>query len=124
MNLRTFLTIVAIVTLIYAVGLLLAPEFMSTTYGTTVSPGETLTNRYFGVASLGLGLVTWLARGFTGASIRPIVIGSLITCVAGLIVSLMGTLGGVMSSVGWSAVVIYLVFGLGFAYFQFMAPSK
>jgi len=29
----------------------------------------------------------------------------------------------VMSAVGWSAVGIYLLLALGFAYFQFMKPS-
>jgi len=36
----------------------------------------------------------------------------------------MGTLGGVMNSVGWSAVAVYFLLALGFAYFQFMAPAK
>jgi hypothetical protein len=43
--------------------------------------------------------------------------------VIGLIVSLMGTLSGVVNAVGWSAVLIYLVLAAGYAYFQFMKPS-
>lgn len=41
----------------------------------------------------------------------------------GLIVSLMGTLSGACNAVGWSAVAIYLVLALGYAYLQFMKPS-
>jgi hypothetical protein len=124
MKLRTFLMIVAVVALLYGLGLLLLPSFMATTYGFGTSASEILLARFFGVAMLTLGLVNWLAKDLTGASIKPIILGSLIGDVVGVIVALMGTLSGVMSAVGWSAVVIYLLFVLGFAYFQFMAPSK
>ena len=42
----------------------------------------------------------------------------------GLIVSVMGVMSGAMNSLGWSAVLIYLLIGLGWAYFLFMAPAK
>jgi hypothetical protein len=124
MKLRTFLTIVAVVALLYGLGLLLLPSFMATTYGFGTSPSEIQLARFFGVAMLTLGLINWLAKDLTGASVKPIILGSLIGDAVGVVVALMGTLSGVMSAVGWSAVVIYLLFALGFAYFQFMAPSK
>jgi len=124
MKLRTFLMIVAVVALLYGLGLLLLPTFMATTYGFGTSASEILLARFFGVAMLTLGLINWLAKDLTGASIKPIILGSLIGDAVGAIVALMGTLSGVMNAVGWSAFGIYLVFTLGFAYFQFMAPSK
>ena len=124
MKLRTFITITAVVGLLYAVGLLFVPAFMATTYGMGTSASEILLARLFGGALLALGLVQWLSRDFTGASIRPVIVGSLVGEIVGLIVALFGTLGGTMSGVGWSAVVIYLVFGLGFAYYQFMGAAK
>ena len=124
MNLRTFLTIAAVVALVYALGLILMPAFMNSTYGLGTSASEILLSRFFGVELLVLGLVTWLAKDLTGASVRPIITGNLIGNAVGTIVALMGTLGGVMNSVGWSAVAIYLLLALGFAYFQFMAPAK
>ena len=124
MKLRTFLMIVAVIALVYSVGLLLMPVFMETSYGTETSASVVLSDRFFGATLLSLSVITWLARDLTGASVRPIITGSLIGNAVGLVVSLMGTLGGVMNASGWSAVVIYLVFALGFAYFQFMAPPK
>ena len=124
MKLRTFFMIVAVIGLLYSVGLLLMPEFMETSYGTGTSAGEVLSDRFFGGTLLSLSVITWLARDLTGASVRPIITGSLIGNAVGFVVALMGTLGGVMNASGWSAVVIYLVFSLGFAYFQFMAPPK
>jgi hypothetical protein len=124
MNLRTFLTIAAVVALVYALGLILMPAFMASTYGLGTSASEILLSRFFGVELLVLGLIIWLAKDLTGASVRPIITGNLIGNAVGTIIALMGTLGGVMNSVGWSAVAIYFLLALGFAYFQFMAPAK
>ena len=124
MNLRTFLTIAAVVALVYALGLILMPAFMASTYGLGTSASEILLARFFGVELLVLGLITWLAKDLTGASVRPIITGNLIGNAVGTIIALMGTLSGVMNSVGWSAIAIYFLLALGFAYFQFMAPAK
>jgi uncharacterized membrane protein len=124
MKLRSFLTIAAVVGIVYAVGLLLVPEFMATTYGMGTSPSEILLARLFGGTLLVVGLIQWLSRDFTGATVRPVIVSSLVGEIVGLIVALLGTLGGTMNSFGWSAVVIYLVIGLGFAYYQFMGAPK
>jgi len=124
MNLRTFLTIAAIVALVYALGLILMPALMATTYGFGTSASEILLTRFFGVELLVLGVIYWLAKDFTGASARPLITGSLIGNIVGTFFALMGTLNGVMNSLGWSAVAVYLLLALGFAYFQFMAPTK
>ena len=97
---------------------------MNSTYGFGGSTSEILLSRFFGVELLALGLITWLVKDMSGASVRPIITGSLIANAVGAIVALMGTLGGVMNAAGWSAVAIYLLLTLGFAYFQFMAPAK
>ena len=124
MKLRTFLTIVAVIALLYALGLILLPAFMATTYGMGTSASEILLARFFGVEMLVVGVINWLAKDLTGASVRPVITGNLIGDIVGTIVALMGTLSGVMNVVGWSAVAIYLLIALGFAYFQFMAPAK
>ena len=124
MKLRSFLIIVAVIALLYAIGLLLVPEFMDSTYGMGASsPGEVLMDRYFGTALLTLGLIAWLAKDLTRASVRPIITGSLIGDAVSVVVSLVGVLSGVMNATGWSSVVIYLLMALGFAYYQFMAPT-
>ena len=124
MKLRTFLMIASILALAYAAGLILMPAFMNSTYGFGGSASEILLSRFFGVELLVLGLITWLAKDMTGASVRPIITGSLIGNAVGTTIALMGTLSGVMNTAGWSAVAIYLLLALGFAYFQFMAPAK
>lgn len=124
MKLKTLLVFNAIVALAYGVGFVLAPATMLTLYGATVSPSANLVGQLFGVTLIGIGLICWLARNVAdpGAQ-RAIVLAQLIATVIGAIVAVMGTISGVMNAVGWSAVVIYLLLALGYAYFQFAKPS-
>ena len=46
----------------YAIGLLIVPATVMTLHGISADPSTILMARYFGVALLGIGLVTWLAR--------------------------------------------------------------
>ena len=97
---------------------------MLSIYGVTQGPGEILMARYYGVALIAIGLVFWLARDVTDARARrAIILGLLISDFIGVIVSVQGTLSGVMSAVGWSAVGIYVLLGLGVAYL-FMRPGS
>jgi hypothetical protein len=124
MKLRTFLIIVAAVGFLYAIGLLLMPEFVETLYGSGTSAGHIMSDRYFGASLLNIAVIAWLARDLTGTSAKPVITGGLIGFAVAFVVSLTATLAGTMNAFGWSAVLIYLVLGLGFAYFQFAAPAK
>jgi hypothetical protein len=124
MNLRKFLILAAILALGYGLGLVLMPAFMNSTYGFGTSASEILLARFFGLELLGLGVAAWLSKDLTGASVRPIITGSLIADALGTLFALLGTLNGVMNSAGWSAFGLYLLLTLGFAYFQFKAPEK
>jgi len=124
MKLRTFLIIAAVVALGYALGLILMPVLMATTYGFGTSASEILLARFFGVELLVLGVINFLAKDLTGPNVRPIITGSLIGNIVGAFFALMGTLNGPMNSVGWSAFAVYFLLALGFAYFRFMAPAK
>ena len=124
MNLRTFLIIAAVLALVYGLGLVFMPVTLLSMYGFGTGAGEKLLSQFFGAELLVLGVMTWLAKDFTGASVRPIITGNVVGNAVGTVVSLMGVLNGVMNPVGWSAFGIYLFLTLGFAYFQFMAPSK
>lgn len=124
MNQRTFLIIAAVLALGYGLGLVLMPGFMNSTYGFGTSASEILLARFFGIELLALGVAAWLSKDLTGASVRPIITGSLVADVLGAIFALMGTLSGVMNSSGWLAFGLYSLLALGFAYFQFKTPAK
>jgi hypothetical protein len=120
MNTRTVLTVASVIAFIFGLGLVLMPAFMGTLYGTGTAPNQLLLGRLFGSTLLGFGVINWLTRDSDYAVVRPILLGNLVGDAVGLLVCLMGTLGGVMNSMGWLSVVIYLVLILGFGYLYFM----
>ena len=114
-----------VIALVYSLLLLLFPTMMLNAHGMAVSESAVLMGRYFGVALLGMGLATWLARNALPSSAKSaITLGYLISDIAGLIVSLMAVISGQMNALGWLAVVIYVVLTAGFGYFQFMAGEE
>ena len=124
MKLSNLLVVNTIVCLVYGIILVLTPATMLSLHGVTQGPVEQLMGQYFGSALIAIGLLTWFARNVADSEAqRAIILALLISDVIGVIVSVLGTVSGVMSAVGWSAVGIYLLLALGFAYFQFMKPS-
>ena len=124
MKLSSFLILNAVIALAFGIGFVLVPGTMGTLYGMTPGPDVNLIGQFFGVELIAVGLLCWLARDVSdSAAQHAMILAFLIAEVIGLIVSIMGTLAGVFNAVGWSAVAIYLVLSLGFAYFQFMKPS-
>jgi ABC-type spermidine/putrescine transport system permease subunit II len=124
MKLRNLFVINAIVALVYGISFVLAPVIVLSLYGVTQGPSEALMGQYFGLSLIAIGLLTWFARSVTDSDAqRAIILALLISDIIGVIVSVLGTVSGVMNAVGWSAVGIYLLLALGYAYFQFMKPS-
>lgn len=124
MKLSTLLILTAIVSLVYGIGFVLIPAPLLSIYGMSPGPGVNLMGQFFGVALIAIGLLAWFARHVQDSyARRAIILAILISDAVGLIVSLMGVFSGAFNAVGWSAVVIYLFFTLGYAYFQFMKPS-
>lgn len=124
MKLQHLLVFAAIVSILYGLGLLLIPAQLFSFYGVAQSAEATLMGRLFSGALLGLGLVAWFARGIDASATRQAVVPSfLIGALVGLIVSAHGVYSGLINSLGWSVVIIYLLLVLGFAYFQFTKPK-
>jgi len=124
MKLSTLLVITAVVTLIFGILFVLVPTTVLSIYGVTQGRAEALMSQYFGSSLIFAGLVAWLMRKVTEPNAqRAVVIGFLITTILGLIISLIGTLSETMSSVGWTAVIIYLLLAIGFASIQFKKPA-
>ena len=124
MKLNNLLIINAIVALIYGIGFVLVPTTVLSLYGMTQGTSEALAGQFFGVALIAIGLLTWFARNVTDSdSQRAIILSLLISDVIGVIVAVLGTVNGVMNAFGWSAVLIYLILALGYAYFQFFKPN-
>ena len=124
MKLSTLFTGNAIVSALFGLTFVSVPETAMSFYGATLSPGGALVARLFGAVLLGIAVLTWFARNAGESEARKAIILSRFVCeTAGFIVALFGQLAGAVNALGWSTVAIYLLFALGFGYFQFMKPS-
>ena len=120
MKLGNLLMAGAVVTLVFGLSLVLVPGGLLSLYGITVNDAGLLIARLFGAAFLGFTVLNWSARKAADSEIlRGIVLANLIMDAVGFIVTLLGQLAGLANALGWSSVALYLLFGLGFAYFQF-----
>ncbi len=125
MKLSTLFTINAIVSVLFGISFVLAPEFALSFFGVSLSPAGILIARLFGTALLGFAVLTWFARNAGDSEARQaIVMGIFVSEAAAFIVALLGQLGGVLNALGWSAVAIHLLLALGYGYFQFLKPSN
>lgn len=132
MKLRNLFIVSAVVALVFAAGLLLAPKTMLTIFGLSI--GATvrsnavlnLVAQLLGTALVVPGLLSWFAGGMQDSGARrSAAISLLIFDLIGFGVSFfVGMLPKVMSAAGWAIVALFLLFTLGFAYFLFMRPSE
>ncbi len=126
MKLKHLFIINAIIALVYALGELFIPATMASIYGLkdTANPELQLTARYFGWGLLAVGLVCALAANTPASEAKQAIVKALfIAHTVGIIVSLMGTISGVFSAMGWSAVILYLLLAAGFGYFWLVKPE-
>lgn len=126
MKLKHVLILNAIIALAYALGELFVPQTLGSIYGfkDTANPELMLTARYFGWGLLAVGLICALAANTPPSEAKQAIVKALfIAQTVGVIISVMGTISGVFSAMGWSAVIIYLFFAAGFGYFGFIKPE-
>jgi hypothetical protein len=125
MTLRSFFTILAVLSLLFGIGFVLAPSQVLANYGIETTPALALMGRLFGGALLTLGVILWFARDFRDeAAVRAVLLGALLGDVVNLVVATMGTLSGTSNPLGWSTVVIYLYGTLGSGYFLVARTSR
>jgi hypothetical protein len=120
-----FFAILAVLSFLFGIGFVLAPDRVLANYGIEHSPALALLGRLFGGALLTLGVILWLARDFRDeAAVRAALIGGLAGDVVNLVVATMGTLAGTTNALGWSTVLIYLFGAVGSGYFLVARTSR
>ncbi len=125
MNLSLLMTINAVVAAVFGLAFVVAPTQIVSLYGPSADPALRYVAQLFGSALIGFAVLTWMARKATASDARSAIVLSLfVSDGLGFVLALIGQLGGVVNSMGWSTVVIYLLLALGFGYFQFMKPAK
>jgi len=121
MKLSTFFILRGIVALGYALTLLAIPGTMLSLYGITPDPGVNLMTLFLGVELVAVGLICLSARNFSDMSVvRAILTSMLIAEAIGVVVAIYGTLSGIFNPLGWTIVLIYGLFSLGYIYYLFI----
>jgi hypothetical protein len=120
MKLAMLLSIVGVVAILFGIGFVAAPVEVLAQYGVTADRHTAFMSRLFGATLVQVGVLSWLARAIVDSlGRRAIVLSGLIAMAIGFVVSLHGMLNGIANALGWSTVVIYALFAIGFGYFQF-----
>jgi len=123
MNYRIMFVLNALVAVVFGLGFFIVPARVLNLFGTETFVATVLVARFFGTAMLALGLLLWFAKDITDASVQKgMGIALLVGAVAGLIVTLIGSFASnaVIRANGWLAIVLYVLFGLGYAYLVFL----
>ncbi|TFH22976.1 MAG: hypothetical protein E4H10_12850 [Bacteroidia bacterium] len=95
---------------------LLLPDKVLSLYGVESDAAIQLMAQYAGLGSLVIGLVAWFSRNVKDSKAQnSIVLAFFITYVIGAIISVLGTISGIMK-VGWAVVGLYLIFALTYGY--------
>ena len=124
MSLSLLMTANAIVAAVFGLAFVIAPGQAASLYGIAADAQFRYLAQLFGSALVGFAVLTWAARTAQASDARKaIVLALFISDSLGFVLALLGQIGGVMNSFGWSTVAIYLILALGFGYFQFLRPS-
>ncbi len=102
------------------------PRALLAQYGATATDARViLMSRFFGAALTSLGFLVWLARNTVDSQARgAIVLAGLVGNIIGFFVALQGQMQGLVNALGWSTMMIYALFAIGFAYFQFAPKAR
>jgi len=117
MSSKLYLTIAAVLAILYGIGFVLIPAKMGELYGVQPEPHAILNVQYFGSALLAWGVILWFARDLDWAAVRGVLIGSVVGDAVGGLLSVWGISQGLVNAFGWTSVVIYVLLLLGALYF-------
>jgi len=124
MKLSILFTINAIVATLFGLTFVLIPESALAQYGLTADSVAAVMSRFFASALLGYGILAWYVRNAEDSPARQaIVLAYFVSMLVGVIVALHTQFTTEINLLGWSTVVIYLFFAVGYGYFQFAKPK-
>ena len=124
-NLRRFLVVIAVISILNGVGLLLSPAVVLATYGIEPSAGALLGFRLLGLTLIEFGLINWFVRhSGDWTALRGLLIGGAVGYLLGLIVSAWATIAHLMNPAGWVLVVTYGILLLGYLYSLWAGSKK
>jgi hypothetical protein len=125
MKLGNLFVVNAVIAGLFGLAFVFAPAQLLAQYGLAIDAGFGLVAQLFGAALIGYAILTWLVRKAGDSEARrAIVLALVISDGVAFVLALIAQLKGMVNSLGWSTVAIYLLLALGFAYFYFGKPSE
>jgi hypothetical protein len=116
-NAKIFLTISAVIAVLFGLAFVLAPTAASSIYGVPPDPHTALISQFFGSALISIAVVNWCARDFSDwEAVRGILIANAIGDVIGGGVNLLGTFQGLLNGMAWTTTIIYAALLIGSLY--------
>jgi len=124
MKLNTLMIVNAIVAAVFGLGFVFFPGQVTSWYSAETGATLEYVAQLLGAALLAFAVLTWSARNAVDSDARrAILMAMFVGDGFGFVIALIAQLGGVQNTVGWSTVAIYLLLGLGWGYFRFVAKG-
>jgi hypothetical protein len=124
MNFKGMMLLSAVVAGVFGLGLVVVPGTVLATYGVTAGAAILYMGQVYGAALIGIAVLSWFAKDAAASEARTAIVrGLFVFNGVALVVSIVAQLDHVMNAVGWSAVAIYALFTLGWAYFLRAKPA-
>ena len=126
MRLRSLLVLGMVLAFLFALALLLGPAIILKFFGLTGNPTEALLGQLIGAGLIGFGIVSWFAKDYVDAHVlQGSVLALFITSAVAFVVSVLAILAKVTKGGNaWIPAILFLLFAVGFAYFQFFGPRE
>jgi hypothetical protein len=117
MDSRLYLTVAAVVAILYALAFLLLPVQASLFFSGFAEPRAVLYLRFCGAAVLAWGLIVWFARDFRDwDAVRSVLIASVVGLAVNIILNVWATLDGWLNANAWGSTVVLALLLLGGIY--------
>lgn len=117
MDTRLYLTVAAIVAILYALAFLLFPVHASLFFSGFAEPRAIWYLRFCGAAILAWGLIVWFARDFQGwYPVRSVLIASVVGLVVNIILNVWAIVTGWLNANAWGSTVVLSLLLVGAAY--------
>ncbi len=123
MNVRTFLTVAAIIALLFGLGFVLVPAPLASLFNITLDPVSIYLAQLDGASLIALGIINWFYRD--AANLHGLLLGQFVANAIGFLVTLFGQLNNVggINLLGWVIVALYLFLAVGHGYYRFFAQG-
>jgi len=124
MNFHNLMLITAIATIGFGTGFIIAPKALIALYGLSSTPAIEFSLRLYATTIFGIGALALLIRHAQDHySQKSVLLAFFIIDFGGFLVALLANLAGLMNVLGWSLVVLFLIFSGAYAYLYIFKKS-